>query len=299
MKEFTRREVLKTGLAGAGLVLGAPLLPPASAGTKTKFHAYDRIELANTGVKVSRLAMGTGVKGGNRSSRLKRKGQEAFNAVIRHGLDRGLNFIDLADWYGTHEMARKALKGIARDKYVLLTKLWTRNTPGFHPSGGAEKEIHQFLKELATDYIDVCLIHYITYPDYIKRHQRVRDELARLKEKGIVRAVGISCHHYGALQIAAKDPWVDVIFARINYMGGWEYKMDGPAELIANVLKMARKNGKAVVGMKIFAEGKLVKPEQKDKSFSFVLRNGLTDAMTIGMMTPQEIDDCMQRIEKV
>jgi len=298
MKNFTRRQVLKTGLAGVGLALGSPLVSPLDAKSK-KFQAFDKIELGRTGIKASRLAMGTGTKGGHHTSRLKRMGLDNFIKVIRHGLDRGINFIDTADWYGTHEYIRKSLKGISRDKYVLLTKLWTRRLEDFNPSGGAFKEVHRYLKELGTDMIDVVLIHFITYTDYIRRHERVRDELSQLKEKGIVRAVGISTHHYGALQIAANDPWVDVIFARINNKGGWEYKMDGPVEAIANVLKLARKNGKAVVGMKIYAEGKLAKPEEMDASLSFVLHNHLTDAMTIGMTSPEQIDDNIARIARV
>lgn len=294
MKNITRREAIKTGALGAGLIISPNLFSGES-----KFGADEKVELGKTGIKTSRLAMGTGMKGGNRQSRHTRMGQERFTELIRHGIDRGLNFLDLADWYGTHEFTKNALKGIDREKYVLETKLWTRSTPGFNPSGGAKEEIDRFRKELNTDYIDICLIHYITYPDYIERHKRVRDELSELKEKGIVRAVGASFHHYGGLVRATEDPWIDVIFARINHLGGFEYKMDGPSELIASVLKQARKNGKAVVGMKIFGEGTIKDPEQMDRSLQYVLRNDLIDAMTIGMERPAEIDDNFERIGRV
>ena len=165
--------MIKTGVTGTGLLLSSSLLS-----TEKKYQASDIVELGKTGIKTSRLAMGTGMKGGNRQSRHTRMGQENFTKLIRHGVDRGLQFLDLADWYGTHEFARNALKGVDREKYTLETKLWTRSTPGFAPSGGAIEDIDRFRKELDTDYIDMCLIHYITYPDYIERHKRVRDELA-------------------------------------------------------------------------------------------------------------------------
>lgn len=295
MKNLTRREMIKTGVAGAGLVLSSSLI-----GKEQKFNANDIVELGKTGIKTSRLAMGTGMKGGNRQSRHTRMGQENFTKLVRHGIDRGLMFMDLADWYGTHEFTRTALKGVEREKYTLETKLWTRNTPGFNPSGGAIEDIDRFRKELDTDYIDMVLIHYITYPDYVEKHKRVRDELAELKEKGIVKAVGASFHHFYGLQRAAQDPWMDVIFARINHIGGFDYKMDGPADMVAKVLKTARQNGKAVVGMKIFAEGKFIgDSEQMNKSLQYVLRNDLVDAITIGMEKPEEIDDNFARIEKV
>ena len=118
-------------------------------------------------------------------------------------------------------------------------------------------------------------------------------------DEGTVRAVGVSCHDFGALKVAATHPWVDVIFARINYKGGKDYSCDAPVEELAEVLKLARRNGKAVVGMKIFGAGKLTEPEQKDTSLKFVFENGLVDAITIGMMDPQQVDDTLQRMARV
>jgi hypothetical protein len=101
------------------------------------------------------------------------------------------------------------------------------------------------------------------------------------------------------LKVAAAHEWVDVIFARINHKGGREYSCDASAPELAKVLKTARANGKAVVGMKIFGAGKLVKPEEKDASLSFVLGNDLVDAVTIGMLNPDEVDDTLQRMARV
>jgi hypothetical protein len=101
------------------------------------------------------------------------------------------------------------------------------------------------------------------------------------------------------LKTAATHPWVDVIFARINYKGGPDYSMDGTAEQIAETLKLARANGKAVVGMKIFGAGKLTEPEQKDTSLQFVWGNKLVDAITIGMLSKEQFDDTIMRVGKV
>jgi predicted aldo/keto reductase-like oxidoreductase len=133
---------------------------------------------------------------------------------------------------------------------------------------------------------------------WIGNEARVRDELSELKQKGTLRAVGVSCHDHGALKIAATHPWVDVIFARINHKGGEEYIMDDTVEEVTKTLKLARANGKAVVGMKIFGAGKLVKPEEKDASLKYVLGNRLVDAMTIGMKTNEEVSDSISRINQ-
>ncbi len=167
------------------------------------------------------------------------------------------------------------------------------------PSGGAKQEIDRFRQELGVDQIDVCLIHCMTNDQWPVEYERIRDELAELKQKNVVRAVGVSCHDFGALKVASEHPWTDVIFARVNHKGGKQYACDASADEIAAVLKTARKNGKAVVGMKIFGAGKLVKPEEKDASLRFVFSNKLVDAITVGMLNPEEVDDTLEHMAQV
>ena len=78
-----------------------------------------------------------------------------------------------------------------------------------------------------------------------------------------------------------------------------QYSCDGSADEVAAVLKTARKNGKAVVGMKIFGAGKLVTPEEKDASLKYVFTNELVDAITVGMLNPEQVDDTLQHIARV
>jgi predicted aldo/keto reductase-like oxidoreductase len=156
--------------------------------------------------------------------------------------------------------------------------------------------VDRFRQELGADTLDICLLHCMLNDQWPTEYERMRDELSELKSKGAVRAVGVSCHNFGALRVAASHPWVDVIFARINHKGGEAYSMDGTADEVAQVLKLARANGKFVVGMKIFGAGKLIKPEEKDASLKFVLGNRLVDAMTIGMLKTEEIDDTVSRV---
>ena len=54
-----------------------------------------------------------------------------------------------------------------------------------------------------------------------------------------------------------------------------------------------------IIGMKIFGAGALKTPEQRDASLKYVWENGLVDAVTIGMLSPQEIDDTIERMNKV
>lgn len=291
-----RRDFLKASLAGAAWAL-APRLSALETSSTTLVAprtAIDRVTLGRTGIRSSFLAQGTGFHGWGGSSDHTRLGQADFTRLVRHGLDEGLNFLDMADQYGSHTYMREALRGVPRDKVVLLTKLYP--TERVQPAGGTRAEVDRFRRELGSDHLDVCLLHCVTTPRWPTEFARVLDELQALKEQGALRAVGISCHDFGALELAAAHPWVDVLFARVNHRGGPEYSCDAAPQEIARVLKLARANGKAVVGMKIFGAGKLTRPEDKDASLRFVLKGGLVDAMTIGMLSAQQVDDTSARI---
>ena len=299
MLRQSRRHFIKTTLAGAGVLVSAPALVCRAQTTATTFKGSDIVSLGKTGIKVSRLAQGTGYNGYNRSSEHTRQGKEAFDRLLRHGLDEGIRFIDMADLYGSHPFVKDVIKGLPRDKYALLSKIWPRKESWVTPSGGAKEEVDRFRKELDTEWIDVCLIHCMQNDKWPTEFERVRDELSELKQKQAVRAVGVSCHDLGALKVASEHPWVDVIFARVNHKCGQDFACDASLEEVTGVLKQARKNGKAIVGMKIFGAGKLVKPEEKDASLNYVLKNDLVDAITIGMLKTTEVDDTLTRISQV
>ena len=123
------------------------------------------------------------------------------------------------------------------------------------------------------------------------------DILAGLKDKGFVRAHGISCHSLGALEAAAQEPWVDVVNTRINPYG---VKMDGPPERVAPVLQKLHKAGKAVVGMKLIGEGAFRDDDEKrDRSVKYVLGLGCVDILNVGFESTEEIDDFAARVRRV
>jgi predicted aldo/keto reductase-like oxidoreductase len=287
-----RRQFLKTALTGAGLLT---LLPRLSASRVAARSAKDRVALGRTGIRCSLLAQGTGFHGWGGSSAHTRLGQPAFTRLLRHGIDEGINFVDMADQYGSHPFVRDAVQGVSRDKLVLLTKIRPKGDETVR-RGATGVTMDRFRRELGTERIDVCLIHCVTDDRWLEEYARVRDDLSALKEKGTLGAVGVSCHDHGALKRAAADPWVEVIFARINHRGGASYDCDDTREEIAKTLRLARANGKAVVGMKIFGAGKLTKPEERDASLRYVFGSDLVDAVTIGMTSTEQVEDTVQRI---
>lgn len=297
---LNRRQLITGALAGVGAAVAGPgWLKTARAGSSARRGgATEIVTLGKTGIKTSRLAQGTGWNGGGRTSEHARLGTKAFTKLVRHGMDQGVTFMDAADLYGVHLYFRRALDGVSRDKYTLLTKIWPREEFWNMPSGGAKKEVDRYRKELNTDVLEICLIHCMTNTKWPDTYERIRDELDECKQKGTVKAVGVSCHDLGALKVAANHPWTDVVLARINNVGK-SASMDASVEEVVPVLKQAKANGKVVIGMKIFGSGKLVSPEAKDASLKFVRDTNLVDAMTIGMLSPEQVDDTIKCMNKV
>ena len=140
MSNFTRREFLKTGLAAGTLAVTGSLPRMAQQQTATDF-----VRLGRCGVKVTRLAFGTGSFSGQVQRDL---GQDGFTRLVRYAYDRGIRFFETAESYTEmHKMLGIALNGIPRESYQLMSKVTTRD---------GENPQHKFdeLRKLAnTEYL--------------------------------------------------------------------------------------------------------------------------------------------------
>jgi len=296
---IARREFIQRSVAGASGALLGTVFGAEEAKKAECFDPRAEVPLGKTKLKVSRMCLGTGMRGGGRQSNHTRMGKEKFQALIRGAYEHGVRAFDLADLYGTHPYVVPALEGVPRDKYAIFTKIWWR------PGGGipeperpdADVVVARFLKELKTDYIDLILLHCVETEKWPEELRKQMDILAKLKEKGLVRAHGVSCHSLSALKAAADEPWVDSVHARINPYGA---KMDGPAEQVAPVLQRLHAAGKGVVGMKIIGEGTFGNDaEKKDNSLRYLLHLGCVDVLNVGCEKLEEVEDVANRVRKV
>jgi aryl-alcohol dehydrogenase-like predicted oxidoreductase len=283
-------------LGGSGLARGLfrrdPLAPEALANAAwwseplpRKFAATETVTLGNTGIKTSRLAMGTGTVGVGHHSHQTALGVAGLSALLLNGYEQGLRFFDAADSYGSHPHVAAALKQVPRDKITVLTKTWSRD------AASARADLDRFRKELGTDYLDVCLMHCVTEDDWTERYRGVMDVLSEAKQRGIIRSHGCSCHSIEALRAAAKSPWVEIDLVRINPIGS---HMDADPETVVSVLREMRAAGKGIVGMKILGQGDL--RGRQDEAVKYALSLGLLDAFTIGTESKAEQDDLIRRV---
>jgi aryl-alcohol dehydrogenase-like predicted oxidoreductase len=302
MSRYDRRTFIGTsvGAAAAGWSVAHAAESQQQGATPGQAIAGDvprppMIQLGHTGIKMSRLGQGTGVHGGDRQSDQTRMGFGDLVELFHHAYRRGIRFYDLADLYGTHIYFREALQTIPRDEIAILTKLWWRydgpeeKTSDAHRTEDVHSSIERFCHELTTDRLDIVLLHCLMDAKWPDKMQPYMNALDDEKKRGRVRAVGVSCHDFGALKTAAATPWVDVILARVNPKG---VKMDAKSEEVVEVLRQAKANGKAIIGMKIFGEGQLA--DQREACMKFAQGLDFLDAMTIGFHKPEQIDDVLR-----
>src|SRR5271169_2066885 len=294
-----RRRFLLAGSAGATgawvahKILGSSALSNRLFGPEfaapppltQKVAAFDTVTLGKTGIRTSRLAMGTGTIGSGHHSNQTALGRKGLSELLLNGYDHGLRFFDSADAYGSHPHVAEALKHVPRDKVTVLSKTWARDPKS------ARADLDRFRRELGTDYLDVCLMHCVTEGDWTTRYEGVRDVLSEAKQKGIIRAHGCSCHSIEALRAAAKSPWVEVDLVRINPIGS---HMDADPDTVVSVIREMRAAGKGIVGMKILGQGDL--RGRQDEALKYALSLGLLDAFTIGAESKSEQQDLIRRI---
>jgi aryl-alcohol dehydrogenase-like predicted oxidoreductase len=283
---MNRRKFIAGAAAGLGTAYLAPRAMaglvdlPAPAG---KSAAHDTVVLGKTGIRTSRLAMGTGTVGSGGSSNQTRSG--GLTRLLRTGYDRGLTFFDTADSYGSHPEVAEAMSRLPRDKVVIMTKCDSRDPKE------AKDDIDRYRRELKTDYIDILLMHFVRDGEWTTKYRGVMDVFEEAKQKGVIRAHGCSCHTIEALRAAAASPWVDVDLVRLNPIGS---HMDADPQTVIGVIKQMRAQGKGIIGMKILGQGDM--RSRPDEAIRFALGTGVLDAFTIGAENDGEQADLIKRI---
>ncbi|MBL9126640.1 MAG: aldo/keto reductase [Verrucomicrobiales bacterium] len=294
---LTRRRFLQGSLAAAGTVaLGTVPAPGQPAQGSGKRTATDQVMLGNTGIKLSRLGMGTGSNSGNVQFQL---GRQGFDDLIRYAYDRGITWFDCSQTYKTFEWMGGALKALPRDKVFLQSKI-----PG-QPED-VLKAIDHHRKIYDTDYIDSLLVHCMVKNGWTDPWKRILDGFETAKGKGWIRSKGVSCHSLPALRTATASPWVEVHLVRVNPQG---WRIDGEAESVWNddrhevspvvaQLKEMRAKGRGVIGMKIMGNGEFTDAADREKSVRFAMSRPEIDAVVIGFKSRAEIDEGIQRIDR-
>ena len=125
-------------------------------------------------------------------------------AAVEAAIDGGINFIDVSPYYGYYKaeaVLGQALKGIAREKYYLSTKVGRYGEDGHntwdYSAERVRRSVYESMERLGVDHIDLINVHDIEFQASLPGGlQKVADEtlpaLVALKGEGVVKHVGIT-----------------------------------------------------------------------------------------------------------
>ena len=243
----------------------------------------EKVLLGNTNIKVSRLCFGSLTMTPFQANLSIEEGAK----LIQYAYTKGINFIDTAEIYDNYKYIKEALKGINRKDYVIATKTYA------YSKEMAEEGLNLALKELDTDYIDIFLLHEQESIHTIRGHYEAIEYFIKAKEKGKIRAIGISTHRIAGVLGANKYDEIEIIHPIINMRGiGIQ---DGSIEDMLMAIEEANKLGKGIYGMKPLGGGHLI--GESEKAFNFVKNIPFIHSFAIGMQSKEEIDANVSLVE--
>ena len=207
-------------------------------------------------------------------------------AVIRYALERGINFIDTAQYYRTYPYIRKALEGGDFGQVVLCSKSLCADYDGMMEA------ISEAQEALGREVIDIFLMHEVR-SGQLEDRTGAWQALIDAKAKGLVRAIGLSTHHVDVAAAAAGMEALDVVFPLINYAGLGIRKGDSFAtrEEMMEAISACHRAGKGVFSMKAFGGGSLTAHYQQ--ALDYVFSQSDIDSVMIGFGKTAEVDDLL------
>jgi len=289
----TRREFLKTGLAAGTLAMSGALPIAVQSGAAQRGRATDLVTLGRSGVKVTRLAFGTG----SFSGRVQRElGQDGFTRLVRHAYDSGIRFFETAESYGEmHKMLGVALKGIPRDTYQIMSKVTTKD--GVDP----QKKVDELRTLANTEYFDIMLLHWQHTATWPADTARWQDAIREVQARKIVLGRGASVHGLPALRQVPGNDFLQVGMIRVNHTGkamdAEDYNTQGLGNVpeVVSRVQQVRKQGLGVISMKLAGEGTFDR-EDRRKAMRFAFQQAGVDCVTVGYKAPAEIDEAIENL---
>ena len=307
--ELGRREFLRRAAQAAAV--GAVSVDVASGQVPKdkKIKLTDKIPtriLGKTGVELPILGYGGAALPNKWGNPLSLKDRVK---LVRHAYDSGIRYFDTAISYSysdSQSIIGEALKDV-RDNVFITTKVdfWDISKPDGRftkvPKGEATRQVEMNLKELQSDYIDAIMIHGTPGVEQMTVEQcmEVQAELVKARDKGLVRFVGFSAHHYFDKALALiESGGFDLCMLAHGYLPRGNTRLFSPrtAELRNACLAKAHELKIGIVAMKVLGAGMLGGFGRKQweglpgAAIRYVLQDDRVHLLTIGMRYPAEID---------
>lgn len=239
----------------------------------------DTVRLGRTNIEVSRLCFGSLVMGPLQVGLSEEEGAE----IILEALRRGVNFIDTAELYGTYGHIRKAIHGLSGIPGIKQPVIASKSYA--YSREGARDSLEKARRELDMDVLDIFLMHEQETRLTLRGHREALEYYLEAREKGIIRAVGVSTHTVEAAAACAEMPEIDVLHPLINIQGlgiG-----DGDVYEMLAAVRKAFDAGKGIYSMKALGGGNL--SANWREALDFVMGLPYVHAIAMGMQSVEEV----------
>jgi len=232
--------------------------------------------LGKTGLSVSHLCFGVLTLGPLQANLPLAEGV----GLLEYATSRGVNFFDTAEDYRTYPYLRSLLRKTQDKPVIIASKSYAVTAQEMSIS------LDRARKELDRDYIDIFLLHEQESALTLQGHRQALEFLVEAREKGIVRAVGLSTHTVAGVQAVLDRPEIDVVHPLFNIRGLGI--LVGSREAMLDAIKSASAQGKGVYLMKALGGGHLL--HQAEQALSYAFGQECAASVAVGMQTRDEID---------
>ncbi|GAB4279470.1 MAG: aldo/keto reductase [Candidatus Rifleibacteriota bacterium] len=232
--------------------------------------------LGKTGIEVTILAIGTLTMSPMQRGLCIDEGAE----VILYALSAGVNFIDTAQMYGSYPQVKAALRRWMGADPVLASKSAAKTYDAM------ETAVKECLEGTHRKFIDIFLLHAVRDLDDFNSRSGALEALIKAKEKGHIRAIGLSSHSAQTIGQMASNAYIDILHPMINRDGIGI--LDASLDQMMTFLHSAKENGKGVYAMKPLGGGHL--RNDASKALRWLFSQDLVDSAAVGMTTFEEVD---------
>lgn len=242
--------------------------------------------LGKTGIQVSPVGFGVLTIGATQLNLPLKDGAD----LLRYALERGINFFDTAQYYRTYPYIKEALRGTSYEP-IIVSKCLDLT---YEEMKDAVEEARLALDR---DMIDIFLLHEVrSDPDFDNR-AGAWEYLQEAKEKGIIKAIGVSTHHVDVAERIASIPEADILFPLINFQGVGIRRGENPGnkEDMAAAIHNASLQGKGIFAMKVFGGGILTGDYMK--ALDYVIKLPGISSLMVGFGNRGEVDRMIEKME--
>jgi 1-deoxyxylulose-5-phosphate synthase len=183
------------------------------------------VRLGQSGLKVSRLCLGT-MNMGTPKWKPWIFDEAQSEPIVRHALEAGVNFIDLADFYSTgvgEEVVGRILKRLVRREEVVVTTKVGYDMGSYPNAGGHSRKhimdgIDGSLTRMGMDYVDIYMLHYFDVNTPVEETMEALNDIVR---SGKARYIGVSTMYTWQLakiiQACERHGWSKPINMQLQY----------------------------------------------------------------------------------